>query len=63
MSTKLTNMICYRLDSELKEKLLDKLDQENISLSNFHRHIVQASLVVTERTANTFEPIERGSLC
>lgn len=61
MSTKLTNMICYRLDSELKTKLLAKLDKEHLSLSIFHRHLVQSVLIDTRRTTDMLKPIERGS--
>lgn len=63
MRTKLTGMICYRLDSELKTKLLAKLDKEHLSLSSFHRNVVETVLVDTEHTATMLEPKERGSEC
>lgn len=44
MRNKLTDMVCYRLDSNLKSQLLELLDKENISLSGFHRHVVQTFL-------------------
>jgi hypothetical protein len=63
MRTKLKDMICYRLDGELKTKLLEKLDKEQLSLSSFHRCIVKAILVDTRRILNMLEPIKKGSVC
>jgi hypothetical protein len=61
MHTKLKDMICYRLDSELKTKLLDKLDIEQVTLSSFHRDVVKAVIGNRTPTATMLEPIERGS--
>jgi predicted DNA-binding protein len=61
MSTKLTDMICYRLDSELKAKLLNILKSKNKSLSNFHRDIVETVIVGTELTENTLQRVKQGS--
>lgn len=63
MRTKLKDMICYRLDGELKTKLLEKLDKEHLSLSRFHRCIVKAILVDTRRILSMLEPIKGGSEC
>jgi predicted DNA-binding protein len=61
MSTKLTDMICYRLDSELKTKLINILKSKNKSLSNFHRDIVETVIVEAELTGNSLQRDKRGS--
>jgi predicted transcriptional regulator len=61
MSTKLTDMICYRLDSELKAKLLNILKSKNKSLSNFHRDIVETVIVDTELTLSMLQRDKRSS--
>ena len=61
MNTKLTDMICYRLDSELKTKLLNILKSKNKSLSNFHRDIVETVIVDTELTLSMSQRDKRGS--
>jgi hypothetical protein len=63
MHTKLTDTICYRLDSELKSKLLKILKNKNVSLSNFHRYILLKVLVTIGRTENSLALDERGSEC
>lgn len=63
MSTKLTDMICYRLDSELKTKLLEILKSKNVSLSNFHRYFLLKALVTIGRTESSLAFDERGSEC
>lgn len=61
MRRKLTNIICYRLDSKLKSKLLDKLNSEQVSLSSFHRDVVNLFIMDTRRTIDVLKSIEQQS--
>jgi len=52
METKLNNVICYRLESDIKAKLIEFLAVHNISISNFHRVFVESFLDVTDDRKN-----------
>jgi len=53
-------MVCYRLDSTLKTKLLELLDYENISLFNFHRLIEQSVLADVRLSTTLLSPVLRN---
>lgn len=63
MEQNLNEMVCYRLDGELKTQLLTMLANQKLTLSNFHRSIVQTALVGNGLTLNVHKRFENGFEC
>jgi hypothetical protein len=63
MEQNLNEMVCYRLDGELKTQLLTMLANQKLTLSNFHRSIVQTALVRDGLTASVLRRIKADSEC